>query len=72
MRISLALIASLGLVGCVGGLESAGPTADPEEGGTGGGTVNEDAATQAKRLYEETSTRSRPACASAATTRLGP
>ncbi len=53
MRISLALIASLGLVGCVGGLESAGPTADPDPDGTGGGTVNEDAAAQAKRLYEE-------------------
>jgi len=53
MRISLALIASLGLVGCVGGLESAGPTADPDEGGTGGGTVDTDAAAQAKKLYED-------------------
>ena len=52
MRISLALIASLGLVGCVGGLESAGPTDDPPEGGTGGGTVDEDAAVQAKKLFE--------------------
>jgi hypothetical protein len=56
MRISLALIASLGLVGCVGGLESAGPTgptADPEEDGTGGGTVDGDAAAQAKKLFED-------------------
>lgn len=54
MRISLALIASLGLVGCVGGLESTGgPTDNPDPGGTGGGTVDEDAAAQAKRLFEE-------------------
>lgn len=53
MKTFFALIASLGLVGCVGGLEPTGPTADPEEEGPGGGTVDGDAAAQAKKLYED-------------------
>jgi len=50
MRTFLALIASLELVGCVGGIET--PTQDPDPGGTGGGGTG-DAAVQAKKLFED-------------------
>ncbi len=53
MKTFFALIAALGLVGCVGGLESAGPTTDdPDPQGPGGGGTG-DAAVQAKKLYED-------------------
>jgi hypothetical protein len=51
MRNFLALIASLGMVGCVGGIES--PTDDPPDEGTGGGQTDLDAAAQAKKLFED-------------------
>jgi len=49
MRTFLAVIASLGLIGCVGGIET---TQNPPPGGTGGGGTGE-AAVQAKRLFED-------------------
>jgi len=51
MRIFLAMIASLGLVGCVGGIEQPGDTLDPDPGGTGGGGSGQ-AAVEAKALFE--------------------
>lgn len=49
MRTFLALVASLGLVGCVGGIET--PTNDPPPGGTGGGGSGP-AAGEARKLFE--------------------
>jgi len=52
MRISLALIATLGLVGCVGGLEGATDgTDDPNPAGPGGGGSGQ-AAIEAKQQFE--------------------
>jgi hypothetical protein len=52
MRTFLALFASLGLVGCVGGIETPGQTQDPDPAGPGGGGTG-DAAVQAKQLFED-------------------
>jgi hypothetical protein len=59
MRNLLTLIASLGLVACVGGIDQpAGgggdPADDPSTDGTGGGTTNPQAAAEAKQLYTDT------------------
>jgi hypothetical protein len=55
MRNLLTLIASLGLVGCVGGIDTppvGGNTDDPNPNGTGGGGTGQ-AAEQAKRAFEQ-------------------
>lgn len=51
MRTFLALIASLGLVACVGGIEQPTDTQDPDPNGTGGGGSGQ-AAVDAKKLFE--------------------
>jgi len=51
MRTLFALIATAGLVGCVGGIDSMPPTDNPPPGGVGGGGSGS-AAAEAKTLFE--------------------
>lgn len=53
MRTLFALIASVGLVGCVGGIDTPVDTDDPDPGGVGGGGSGASAAA-AKKSYETT------------------
>ena len=52
MRTLFAVIATLGLVGCVGGIDSPPTTDDPNPDGVGGGGSGS-AADEAKRMYEQ-------------------